>query len=66
MLVWPFMLVLKVSGVVERIERVDLGPGGQTPYLRRVRGSILKVKGDVNVFGRKDVREKRESSGELL
>lgn len=44
MLVWPFILVLKVSGVVERIERVDLGPGGQTPYLRRVRGSILQVK----------------------
>lgn len=44
MLVWPFILVLKVLGVVERIERVDLGPGGQMPYLRRVRGSILKIK----------------------
>ena len=22
----------------------DLGPGGQTPYLRRVRGSVLQVK----------------------
>lgn len=45
--------------MVKRIEKwVDLSPGGQVPYLLRVRSSKLKVKRCLGVFGRGDVREK--------
>lgn len=37
---------------------VDLSPGGQVPYLLRVKSSKLKMKYYLGVFGRGDVIEK--------
>ena len=58
MLVWLFILVLEVCGVVGRIEIVDLGPGRQMPYLPHVRRPKLGVNVIWMVFGRRRVREK--------
>ena len=58
MLVWLFILVLELCGVVGRIEIVDLGPGRQMPYLPHVRSPKLGVNVIWMVFGRRRVREK--------
>ena len=58
MLVWLFILVLELCGVVGRIEIVDLGPGRQMPYLPHVRSPKLGANVIWMVFGRRRVREK--------
>ena len=58
MLVWLFILVLEVLGVVGRIKSVDLSPGGQMPHLPRVRRSKCKGEDYLNVFSIRKPREK--------
>ena len=48
----------EVSGVVKRIESADLSPGGQRPYLPRVRSSKFEGEDYLDVFAGRDVRER--------
>lgn len=70
MLVWLFILVPEVLGVVvKRIERGPItvqSPGGQVPCLICVRSSKLKANSYLGVFGRRDVRERERKCKELL
>ena len=67
MLVWLFILVKEVLGVIERMESVDLSPGGQMPYLPRVRSSKLKAN-VLWMYSEEEVSERRRTRGseELL